>query len=467
MAELEELARLMMSDELNKAIEAENPYRGFESVTDQISPLLMKAYQGQDPQYRDPKELLGAALATGLLGGVFKGYGDEYQNTLKDRYRQSVFNVMTGGSPDVEDMPEALKSKARDMAALKLAMEYEKKRELAKLMGLQKAEREDASKIRIKEMEAEAFLRDPEAARESLAAYREFLAGGTPKSEPRLEKSENSSAEKVSPATSKYGIKPIQERRKELLEKAYEDARGMGLSKTQAAIEARESTKAALGAEVESEKKGFDKIEALREQAKNMLNMSDTVDQALGAGLKTGKMDQYLWYGTPEQDMLKSIKPDIVKMKRVPGNTTDFDAKMYLMGGASEDKQEETNKEISRRMRELAERDLDRANFLDEIRAGGGTVAQADNLWAKYERANPLWVKKGKALIPNRDRVPYSQFDFTGSVEPPQPPSTTSGVDIPSLTAKIRRKRFDLLNQDEINYVEQMRPGLLDRYLSE
>ena len=486
MGVLEDLAASLVTNEAQKAIAGDNTYYNLKAVPDQLGGLVQNLAT-QAPGRFSTGDLTAGSLVTGLLSGLLGGAGDNYQTTLTDRYSNIVKNAI-GGTPSVDDggLSSGLFKQANQSGQLFRAQRTLKQldaqealtNELAKANLLEGVK----SKNDLKKELAKQAIENPRRFAKALPTLQTLLGGdsvgigGKPedsniveaptKALPKIEvgstpiasningnidfsggesvapqeliklfNAKNSaSAEDVTPsALNQYGFESLENRRKAKINE-YLD---LGLGDK----EASDSAKSDLNAELEADKKSYGKVQEARTKATDLLSMADTVDQVLSSGLETGTGAGLIqgasqigdFFGVPganeratQGNLLNSVKAKIIGMARVPGSgsTSDFEAKAYLQAGPSLDKTTEANLEIARRMRQVAERGRDYADFVDLIQGEGGTIKQADQLWSKYERSNPLWIKENGKLVPNQNIVPYSQFDFINGVATPTAQAT-------------------------------------------
>lgn len=99
MATLEELAAAMLGADSQKAIAAENPYYTIGSTTKQIADLPLQMIT-QAPGKFSTTDALAWALGSGLVNGIMQGMGDQYQNTLQDRYSNALTQAILGQPVD-------------------------------------------------------------------------------------------------------------------------------------------------------------------------------------------------------------------------------------------------------------------------------------------------------------------------------------------------------------------------------
>lgn len=421
---LEELAKSLVGTDAQKLALENNPYASIAGVLDQVTPLATRMYQQQPYAQRSSGELLGSALATGLLGGLAENKAQDYQGVLLDRYAKSIADQLGGGTGEVEGLPTSLFNRSKQLSGLfalqqKQAQQqreqaladkiFSKQLDNAAQFELQKELRSMDAEQKAGEIERQAFMTDPLSAQQGIEAYKRYKLGGRGGSEVVAEEMPVVSAEGET-LLSKAGLQPLQERRKKL----YDEYRQMGFKPNEATSAAKED----IGRLTEGEKGASEDIAKARNEAQTLSELADIVDQTVGSGLKTGKLDQWLEWGSTKQELLQSIAPKVLAISKPPasGAMSDLESKQYLAGGPTIDKSEETNLEIASRMRQIAERKKDYAEFADTIREQGGTLSQANALWSKYERANPLWIKDEKtgSVRANPNIMPYADFDFSG-----------------------------------------------------
>lgn len=111
------LAQLLLGTTGQAAIQADDPYLGFQTdVTDPIGNLVLLS-KGEGVKTKD--KVIGGLL-TGLLGGIASGASEDYQNRAKKAYQSVVLNALAGGnvlsgSPEVA-RPDVLSPSVFDAA---------------------------------------------------------------------------------------------------------------------------------------------------------------------------------------------------------------------------------------------------------------------------------------------------------------------------------------------------------------
>lgn len=463
MGVLEDLAATLAGQGVQKEIAAENPYYNIQKATNPLSEIPLQLAT-QAPGRFSTGQLAGTSLVTGLLSGLLGGAGDRYQSTLTNRYNSTLGNLLAGRPAEDSGLPSGLFRQASDTANLfkvrQALSEAEDARSLANELNKTTQVEALKSKNDLKKELAKQAIENPRKFSKALPTLQALLGDGTAPiggdavDSNIVETPETAALPQVATPVpngltpqepistlNQYGFESLENRRKAKINE-YLD---LGLGDKEAASAAKDD----LTAETKADAASYKKIDDVRNKASDFINMADTVDSVISGGLKTGTgatlgqalakfsdtgldlgiLDQFGLDGTraTQGDVLNSIKAKVVGSAKVPnsGSTSDFDAKTYIQSGPSLDKTTEANLEIARRMRQVGERGRDYADFVDIIQTQGGTIKQADQLWSKYERANPLWIKDEKGiLIPNQNIVPYSQFDFiNGSAKPDFQPS--------------------------------------------
>ena len=450
MATLEQLVSEIYGAPAQAEIKAENPYYTLAAAPNAVTKALFDIAQPRvtkegdfySPQF-STSEVLPYSIGAGLLSGLMQGLGNDYQNTLSDRYLQVVDTGETDGY-----LPSALFGSAgrqRQLFGLTRAIDLQNLQDQvdksAQLIDMQLGKQlkfaDQASANELKNKIATAIVENPAETQRAIPMLREMGLFGNGGARPiALPTGPNGTPEEYEatdfsspvataiPSASEregnqLGLKPMKDRRGEL----FEEYRAQGFNRGDAAKAADHDLKA----DIEVNQKGVQKLGNIRDKAQEMISMADTVDSILDAGLSTGwganvgqtaaKIGSAVGIGTDRAtlgDLMNSQKAKSIVAARPPGvgAMSDPEMRMYIQSGPSLDKTPEANREIARRMRQIGERSRDYADFVDTVIEMGGTVRKADALWSNYERANPLFVKKGAKMIPNPNIVPYTEFDF-------------------------------------------------------
>jgi soluble lytic murein transglycosylase-like protein len=451
MGAIEDLAAALAGADAEQAIAAENPWLRYKAIPDQLGGMVLKG-AAQTGRYK-LGDIIASSLVSGLGSGLLQGAGDRYQQTTAEKYRNSVLDSLRGVDVTEESsgLSPSLFGKAKNTASIfNLRTGLQRADELQKYddvvnrqLMLETAKTrndliQEAAKNPRKAPSIMALIDKLDApkgaATPSVAGVDETnlfarpAAGPAPSGliERDLPVGPAAVLEPVAPAPKEdlLGFESIEQRRMKKAQQ-YLDF-DPDLSPAQAMIAAQNDLKG----ELEADKASYKKVDEARVKAAEMLTMSDSVDQALGMGLQTGAgagLKQglarvgraTLGVGgdtVAAGELLESVRPKVLAMNRVSGSgsTSDAETKMYLQGGPGLEKGVEFNAEISRRMREIAERNRDYADFVDLVREKGGTIQKADQLWSKYERANPLWVRDEQTsqLVPNEAKATPTEFFF-------------------------------------------------------
>lgn len=436
MATLEELAAAFLGEETQQIIAAENPYYQFKKTPDFVTDLVQKSV-ASDPNRFDTKDIAVTTAISGLLSGILGSAGNEYQNTLTDRYTDAIIGKETGY------LPAGLFGSAGRMQKLFGLQRALEKQKLADAIEQQQKIEAVKTGNELKKAIVKAALDDPYTFAESLPILQQQFGVNGDITEQTEAAAKAPSADlttlppraKATPepletgpetdSLSGIGIIPLEQRRAERM-KFY---RQQGYKPEQAAVAARND----LEGELDADKKAYARIEEQREKAREMRAMADVVDQALDSGLETGggaELGQFVarnrafipfaeTLGFDQErefsgNLLEGVKAKVLGMGRVVGSgaVSDFESKAFLQSGPSLDKGVDANREFARRLRETADYNQDYADFVDEVRSRGGTTPLADRLWSKYERSQPLFIKAKGQIVPNTGRVNYKQFNF-------------------------------------------------------
>jgi len=455
-ATLEQLVSEIYGAPTQQAIAGENPYYTLaaapnavtKALVDIAQPRVTKEGDFYSPQF-STGEVLPYSIGAGLLSGLMQGLGNDYQNDLTNRY----FQVVDTGSTN-EYLPSALFGSANrqrqlfgTLRGLELQGLQDQVDKSDKLYDMQLAKQlkyaDQSSANALKNKVATAIVENPAEVERALPMLRQMGLFGNGGAKPialptgpngQMEEYEAtdfadpvataipSAPERKETEQNQLGLKPMKDRRSEL----FNEYRAQGFNRGDAAQAADRDLKA----DISMNQKGVEKLGNLRDKAQEMISMADTVDQLLDAGLSTGwganvgqslaKIGSTVGIGNERAtlgDLMNSIKAKSIVAARPPGvgAMSDPEMRMYIQSGPSLDKTPEANREIARRMRQIGERSRDYADFVDVVAEMGGTVREADALWSNYERANPLFVKKGAKMIPNPNITPYTDFDFSSA----------------------------------------------------
>lgn len=131
MASIDDLVAALAGQDTQAAIAAENPYFQFKSAPDLIGQAVPKML-AQDPGKYSTKQALALALGSGLLSGTLQSFGNDYQNTLTDRFNKTALDVATGKPRGSEYLPANLFRRANDAVSIfqtKKALEQQKSKE--------------------------------------------------------------------------------------------------------------------------------------------------------------------------------------------------------------------------------------------------------------------------------------------------------------------------------------------------
>ena len=118
--DLSKYAEMILGTPDAQAIAAENPLYSFAKIPETISDVALRSYYQLPAEKQKLGELVGITGLGGLLSGVLGGFGDEYQNTLTNRYHDVFNRMMKGESPSIQEsgLPEGLFNKAEKAANL-------------------------------------------------------------------------------------------------------------------------------------------------------------------------------------------------------------------------------------------------------------------------------------------------------------------------------------------------------------
>ena len=395
MGSLEALAAQLMGADVQKQIAEQNPYYQFQAVPNAWNQSL----QGYQPTSRSEMWQKAAAQSLGgLLGAGLQGFGEQYQNTLQDRYENSLASAIAGRE-NPSGLPQGLFGLAKRGGSLwnmlGAAKEQENAQELAKQRQLLLIEK--------------PWLANMGAQASSSGAP---IPVAVTKPNPLKE-------------ALKTGKASTEERQNEI----YQSYLQQGMPPQQAAVSAREMIKGEIKANTSS----YDQAAKAREYAEKLLELANRAEFGLDEAGQTGPGDTVrgarLWaqsFISPEAERryggrqaLEAIKPDLVKMGRTPGAVSDYEAKMILSGGPTTDKTKEVNNALVNNWKELAAYHQDYADFLEAFREVNGSTTGANKLWNEYRKAFPLYQEslgeKGASGKVNYERPSWQEF-FTNKL---------------------------------------------------
>jgi len=116
---LEQLAAGLMGADTQKEIAAANPYYGLAGVGTSISDLALKAYAARkDATQNDLWQAAAIGGAGGLLSGLLKGFGNDYQDKLTNRYVNLAMGYQQPTTADEAGLPQGLFGSAVRQSAL-------------------------------------------------------------------------------------------------------------------------------------------------------------------------------------------------------------------------------------------------------------------------------------------------------------------------------------------------------------
>lgn len=392
MGALEQLAAELLGDDTQKVIAAENPYVRFMEAPRELNKYLNTV------QPQTSGDLWGKAAAAslgGLFGAGMEAFGDRYQNTLQDRYKNALNSAIAGQEPDAAGLPAGLFGRAKRGGALWNMLKEAKDQE-----NVQDLQKQQALLLTEKPWLATMYGRKPGAAQAPTPAAAE--------PDPLRQSLQT-------------GKSSTDERYRELYQQNLE----AGIPPTQAATGAKDAIRAELKANVGS----VDKAAKSRAYAEELLSLADEAELGVQAAGETGPLDRLRGLKIKTQTILNdpeaerrlsgrqtldSIKPKLVKMGRTPGAVSDYEAQMILAGGPTTEKTEITNQTLINNWRELATYNQEYADFLDTYREVNGTISGAEKLWNEYRRTYPLFQeglsKKGTTVKFFPERPSWQEF---------------------------------------------------------
>lgn len=415
MGAVEDLAAAILGPQAQQEIRAENPWYRGEETSDAITNLALSlTARGNKGRPYSVKEAIVPALVGGLASGLFKGFGDDYQNTLSDRYISAATALGNGEnvSPESTKLPASLFGSAnRAQSIFKLRNTLQDAEDSRKL--------EQQMKLAKYQQLAQAITQNPEMADEYIAAM-DKLEGKVP--QPKEPPKPELITEKE---PDRFGIgETLQERKDKLILKA----KRMGLTGNAADKYANEALLPDKLANASAEK-------TIKEARDRAILLSDIASTAKAGIAGAGNTGGWAWgakdaasklYATvsPEeakqrksQDLLDSVGPDIVKMSRSPGAVTEKEMDRYLGAGPNSQNTPATNEALADKIAQIASLEAERADFIESFVTKYGSARQAEKFWLKYKQANPLFVEDPQSgeYVLNTNRPPIEEFDFANA----------------------------------------------------
>jgi hypothetical protein len=394
MTTLEELAAALYGDAAQAEIKASNPYYKYQSVPQEIGGAALSLYQ-KDPSSISQGKAIGYNALGSLLSGILTGAGDSYQQTLTNRYMDTVTNSMLGKSTEGSGLPANLFGKADQTAKLF---------KLKQMAETKQAEQKNAAE-RDKTIGLEA-IKNPQAVKRALQDPEIRSLWGLPP----LEAAAEPIAVKVQTPEESRGVEGIM-----LDDIARETQRLMdqGIGQEQATKTAREaydSKRSSLDRQYkrieEAEKAGADMAALTAELRVASQNAGNTgwggnIAQTLAgiAGMVSPSQNDKYSAG----QTLESKRNDIIGIKgrAFKGPMSDADVRIMLSGMPGLDKDEKANSQILDSWDYAAHLQKTYAEFMRGQQEKSVPVAKAETAWTKIKEANPYVLKdeQGKYAI--------------------------------------------------------------------
>jgi hypothetical protein len=461
MTTLEELAAALYGESAQTDIKAENPYYSYSSIPVKLGSSAMDAYS-KDPSSIRVGEALGYNALGSFLSGMLQGAGDDYQQTLTNRYTDTVLKKMLGQSTEGSDLPSGLFGKAENTAKL-----FQMKRGLEQADLLQKAElekkgKEEQNRAALRQALLVKGIEDPdvmERIRENPELSKLVGIESTPiatKVNTPADTGEpaqviGSGGEASSELMKALGIKSLTERRGEL----YDYYRNV---KKYTPTKAADAANKDLEGEAASNRASFGDLKELEPKAEEMTKYAAIANSALDQGLRTGfgaetqlLVNKIPLVGDKKKaqlaEDLQSVESKNILMNRMPGvgGMSDPEMKVYIRGGVGLGKEVESNREIANRLNLIGQRSKDYIAFVRAVQEGNGTAAQADRAWAKYMADEPIWVKdKSGDLVTNTKAKTAREYFIGSSLSDSGLGKGASKTDTPKLGGQ-RYKASDLI----------------------
>jgi hypothetical protein len=178
-------------------------------------------------------------------------------------------------------------------------------------------------------------------------------------------------------------------------------------------VQAATAARAQVDGEIKANNKSFDEAKAARETGQKLLSLANTAEAGLSQAGQTGSQlaSGYekvistlapILPGSQEEAkrqstgdaLLSSIAPDLLVASRPAGvgAMSDPEMKVYLSTGPSPDKTPEQNAMLIEKMKNVAQLNMDYADFLEAYReANAGSTVGAGKKWAEYTKAFPTF----------------------------------------------------------------------------
>lgn len=402
---------------------AADPYLPYAGIANQLQGAI--PYADPDVSLRD--KLLGAAI-TGLVGGGFSGLSDDYQT----RAKKGFFDVALGTGD---------KEAARELLGTNLFQAAEEQGAMLDLFRVQDAAEKSAE---MQALEFKARLQEKANKEKQIASLREML----------LKKPEQAQqmAEMLDPEIlAETGVTIPAREAEPIAMKADPATPGSNVDRYialtnrfreegQTPAQASESARLFMKGEIDIANEQKKEAEKLRQQAESMQTLADTAqryveDAGRTGGTFSGARDWasylYSFISSDEQSQrdaetgLDSLKADIVAAARKPGAGAMSDPEMltYIQSGPNTRNTPEANVEIIEKMRNVADLQSEKADFVDWYISKKGTADGAAQAWKAYKKENPLLIEKDGKLEWNRNRTDWRSF--VGAA-----PSSATGTEI-------------------------------------
>ncbi len=409
---IEDLALALASQQdAQNSIAQENPYLQLQGIPDSIGKIAMQSAASGKSGLGQSALVSGIA---GLLSGGLGVAGGNYQRSATEDYTSALADSLAGKTPSIGGLSNSLFADAKKQASL-----FAAQRAINQMDMNDKYEQEKKLSI------LSQITKYPEQADEIIAAASKLDGNASP--------SRSIAPMEAATPSVEVGAQPASEdRRQTMQEKTNEyikSARKMGMTPNQALEYANKFTKP----DELQVRTALKKIEASRQRANTLSELANTaIAGAAGAGETGGIFNKprnilsNLAAAAGSKDQrnkltaqagLDSVRPDLVKIGKSPGAVTEGEGRIAIAAGPNSDQTPEANIMLGKKMLAIADVENDYANFIESYVNKYGDVKGADELWAKYKKENPIFVRDDQTgeYYVNEQRTPITEYDFSGS----------------------------------------------------
>lgn len=383
MANLEDLAAQLFGGATQQLIAAENPYYTGRDTADQIGSLALQT-AARNPNAKVGETALWAGLS-GLASGLFGGAGDNYQNTLTDRYNNAALGLSDG-----KNLPPALFGSANRQKQLFGTLQALEQRKIDQALELDRAKTSNSLKADLLKLAAQ----NPRLASHIDALIQQKAPGDASAPAPEPETIAKAPEKRTLFDNDIPSVQDkIDARTQQLLEL---DPK---LTPNAALETARFELKGELAADSAAMKQ-LDEISAKVRQTDELIDRAESyVNQAgdtggiggYGGGLQQtakaigGLFSSDLANERQAGQKLGTLGAEFIAAARIPGSGTvsDFESKLYERAGVSAGNEPEVNREIIRSMKNIAQKNKEYLDYMNVYREEKGTLRGANEYWQK------------------------------------------------------------------------------------